>query len=167
MGAFRSRLSLQSENAALRHQLSVYRRAQRRPAIACGDRLFQSLLARLWHGWRGALFIVQPWTVILWQRKRFCDHWRQLSQLHAVGGPLFVTMPSRQRLRPGGPGVVACNSLSVTGDKPGRNGINSFTVNHKYTWCRVFDSDTIKITEFQYVNVFLFQEMRRILNNSG
>jgi hypothetical protein len=44
MGAFRSRLSLQSENAALRHQLSVYRRAQRRPAIAFGDRLLWSLV---------------------------------------------------------------------------------------------------------------------------
>jgi hypothetical protein len=39
MGAFRSRLSLQLEIAALRHQLSLYRRAQRRPAIASGDRL--------------------------------------------------------------------------------------------------------------------------------
>jgi hypothetical protein len=38
MGAFRSRLSLQLEIAALRNQLSVYQRAQRRPAIASSDR---------------------------------------------------------------------------------------------------------------------------------
>ncbi len=76
MGAFRSRLSLQFEIAALRHRLSLYQRAQRRPAIASSDRLLWSILARLWRGWRGALFFVQPRTVILWQRKRFRDHWR-------------------------------------------------------------------------------------------
>lgn len=65
MGAFRSRLSLQLEIAALHHQLSLYQRAQRRPAIASSDRLLWSVLARLWRGWRGALFIVQPRTVIL------------------------------------------------------------------------------------------------------
>ena len=87
MGAFRSRLSLQSENAALRHQLSAYQRAQRRPAITSGDRLLWSLLARLWRGWRGALFFVQPRTVILWQRKRFRDYWRGLSRRHCRGRP--------------------------------------------------------------------------------
>lgn len=87
MGALRSRLSLQSENAALRHQLSLYRREQRRPVIAPGDRLLWSLLARLWRGWRGALFFVQPRTVILWQRKRFRDYWRQLSCVHGRGRP--------------------------------------------------------------------------------
>jgi len=87
VGTFRSRLSLQSENAALRHQLSVYRRALRRPVTTAGDRLLWSLLARLWLGWRGALFFVQPRTVILWQRKRFRDYWRQLSRSHRPGRP--------------------------------------------------------------------------------
>src|SRR5680860_189685 len=85
MGAFRSRLSLQLEIAALHHQLSLYQRAQRRPAIASSDRLLWSVLARLWRGWRGALFIVQPRTVILWQRKRFRDYWRGLSRGIAAG----------------------------------------------------------------------------------
>jgi hypothetical protein len=48
MAAFRSRLSLLLEIAALRHQLSLYRLAQRRPAIASSDRLLWSVLARLW-----------------------------------------------------------------------------------------------------------------------
>jgi hypothetical protein len=38
MGAFRSRLSLQLEIAALRNQLSLYQRSQRRPAITPGTR---------------------------------------------------------------------------------------------------------------------------------
>ena len=87
MGAFRSRLSLQLEIAALRHQLSLYQRAQRRPAIASSDRLLWSVLARLWRGWRGALFFVQPRTVILWQRKRFRDYWRGLSRWDCRGRP--------------------------------------------------------------------------------
>jgi hypothetical protein len=54
-GTFHSRLSLQLEIAALRHQLSLYRQAQRRPAIASSDRLLWSILARLWRGWRTKL----------------------------------------------------------------------------------------------------------------
>ena len=86
-GAVRSRLSLQLEIAALRHQLSLYRRAERRPPIAPGDRLLWSLLARLWRGWRGALFFVQPRTVIQWQRRRFSDYWRGLSRRDCCGRP--------------------------------------------------------------------------------
>ena len=43
MGAFRSRLSLQLEIAALRNQLSMYQRTQRRPVIASNDRFLWSL----------------------------------------------------------------------------------------------------------------------------
>ena len=87
MGALCSRLSLQLEIAALRHQLSLYQRVQRRPAIASSDRLLWSVLARLWRNWRGAVFIVQPRTVILWQRKRFRDYWRGLSRADCRGRP--------------------------------------------------------------------------------
>ena len=31
-------------------------------------------------GWHDALAFVQPRTVIAWQRRRFRDHWRRLSQ---------------------------------------------------------------------------------------
>ena len=55
----RSRLSLQLEIAALRHQLSAYRLQGRRPRIAPPDRLIWSVLAKLWsqyldyyHPWR-------------------------------------------------------------------------------------------------------------------
>ncbi len=60
MGALRSRVSLQLEVAALRHRLSVYRGARRRPLIASSDRLLWSVIARVWSGWRKALFFVQP-----------------------------------------------------------------------------------------------------------
>ncbi len=98
MGAFRSRLSLQLEITALRHQLSLYQRAQRRPAIASSDRLLWSVLARLWRGWRGALFFVQPRTVILWQRKRFRDYWRGLSRGDCRGRPA-ISLELRHLIR--------------------------------------------------------------------
>ncbi len=97
-GAFRSRLSLQLEIAALRHQLSLYQRAQRRPAIASSDRLLWSILTRLWRGWRGALFFVQPRTVILWQRKRFRDYWRGLSRWECRGRPA-ISLELRRLIR--------------------------------------------------------------------
>ena len=98
MGAFRSRLSLQLEIAALRHQLSLYQRMQRRPAIASSDRLLWSVLAHLWRGWRGALFFVQPRTVILWQRKRFRDYWRGLSRGDRSGRPA-ISLELRRLIR--------------------------------------------------------------------
>ena len=76
----RSRLSLQTENAALRHQLSVYRHSGQRPRIRPEDRLLWSVMSRLWSGWRAVLFFVQPRTVTTWQKKRFRDYWRVLSQ---------------------------------------------------------------------------------------
>ena len=76
--AFRTRTSLQLENLALRHQLTVYQRS---------DRLFWAWLSRLWSGSRGALMFVQPRTVIAWQRKRFRDHWARLSGKTKPGRP--------------------------------------------------------------------------------
>ena len=83
----RSRLSLQVENAALRHQLSVYRKSGQRPRIRLADRLLWSVMSRLWSGWRAVLFFVQPRTVTTWQKKRFRDFWRALSQSNKPGRP--------------------------------------------------------------------------------
>jgi putative transposase len=82
---FRSRLSLQAEVIALRHQLTVYHRSVRRPQIRPADRVLWSWLSRHWARWRDALVFVQPATVIAWQRKRFRDHWRRISQCGKPG----------------------------------------------------------------------------------
>ena len=84
---FRSRLGLQLENLALRHQLTVYQRTTKRPQIRTGDRILWPWLSRSWLGWRDALVIVQPRTVIAWQRKRFRDHWAKLSKQGRPGRP--------------------------------------------------------------------------------
>ena len=59
------------ENLALRQQLAVYRRAAPRPELRTTDRLFWVGLARVCAGWRHALVIVSPATVLRWQRRRF------------------------------------------------------------------------------------------------
>ena len=66
---FCSRLSLQLQIVALRHQLTVYQRSVSRP-----DRIFWSWLSHRWSRWREVLVFVKPSTVVAWQRKRFRDH---------------------------------------------------------------------------------------------
>src|SRR3989441_7341838 len=75
------------ENLALRHQLAVYRRTTPRPKLRTTDRLFWVGLARVWTGWRQSLVIVAPATVLRWQRRRFREHWTQLSGQPAGGRP--------------------------------------------------------------------------------
>jgi hypothetical protein len=66
------------ENLALRQQLAVYKRTAARPKLRTTDRLFWTGLARLWTGWREALVIVSPDTVLRWQRRRFREYWTRL-----------------------------------------------------------------------------------------
>ncbi len=84
---FRTHLSMQAEILALRHQLAVYRNSKKRPRIKPADRLLWAWLSRIWPRWRDALVIVQPRTVIRWQRKRFREHWTRLSRRGRPGRP--------------------------------------------------------------------------------
>jgi putative transposase len=69
---FRSRAALELENLALRHQIGVLRRAAaKRLKLTSADRLLWICLSRLWRGWRSALTIVKPETVIAWHRAGF------------------------------------------------------------------------------------------------
>src|SRR5512146_2683774 len=82
---FRSRVSLQLEILALRHQLAVYQRRPVRPRVKVADRLLWAWLSRAWAGWRNVVAFVQPSTVIAWQRRRFRDHWARLSHRRSAG----------------------------------------------------------------------------------
>jgi putative transposase len=87
---FRSRLSMQMELMALRHQVAVYKQSIKRPTLRPTDRLFWVWLSRLWPGWQEALAFVQPRTVIAWQKKRFRDYWRRVSQQGKPGRPAIA-----------------------------------------------------------------------------
>ena len=74
--SFRTRVALQLEILALRHQINVLRRSQRgRVHLRTADRLFWTWLMHLWSGWRCALAMVKPETVIAWHRKGFRLYW--------------------------------------------------------------------------------------------
>src|SRR3989442_185529 len=75
------------ENLALRHQLAVYKKTVNRPKLLSSDRLFWVALSRVWAGWRQALVIVSPNTVLRWQRRRFREYWARLSARPAAGRP--------------------------------------------------------------------------------
>jgi putative transposase len=84
--SFRSRRDLLSENLALRQQLMVLARRNPQPRLTQSDRLFWLALRRLWPGWRQALVLVQPDTVVRWHRAGFELYWKWLSRKHPVVG---------------------------------------------------------------------------------
>ncbi len=84
----RSRLELTAEVFALRHQLAVLRqRAPSRLRLGRTDRLVWVLLSRLWGGWRDAVQIVSPDTVVAWHRRGFAFYWRWRSRPRRPGRP--------------------------------------------------------------------------------
>ena len=81
----RTRSALVLENLALRHQLGVLQRTAPRPRLRASDRVFWVLLARLRHGWAEVVAIVQPETVIRWQRAGFRLVWTWKSRRQGPG----------------------------------------------------------------------------------
>ena len=76
----RLRHDLALEVQALRYQLMVLERQTRRPRLRRSDRCFWLLLIRLWPNWRNPLIILQPETLIGWQRAGFRIFWRWKSR---------------------------------------------------------------------------------------
>jgi putative transposase len=95
---FRSRCSMQMEIIALRHQVAVYKQTVSRPRLQPMDRFLWAWLSRIWPSWQGALEFVQPRTVVAWQKKRFRDYWRQLSQ-HGKSGRATISTEVRTLIR--------------------------------------------------------------------
>jgi len=83
----RSRTTLALENAALRQQLTVYQRAQKRVRLRTEDRVFWVALRRLWPAWDRALIVVKPEIVIAWHRQGFKILWRRRSRSQEIGRP--------------------------------------------------------------------------------
>ena len=95
----RSSAALQLEVLALRDQLQVLQRARRpwRLWLAKADRWLWTLLSRIWTGWRTALVIVKPETVIAWHRRGFRLWWAWKSR-RRIGLPT-VTADVRTLIR--------------------------------------------------------------------
>src|SRR5690349_4913169 len=74
--AVRSRVALHLEILALRHQLQVLQRSRPgRLNLVRADRWLWAWLSGVWSGWRTALVIVKPETVVAWHRQGFRLFW--------------------------------------------------------------------------------------------
>jgi hypothetical protein len=83
------------ENLALRQQLAIYKRKNKRPRLIRSDRWFWIALATIWKDWRRALLVVHPDTVVRWQRQRFRSYWAELSNKCGKSGrPPMIGMTS-------------------------------------------------------------------------
>src|SRR5262245_17062152 len=69
--------AMKAEIIALRHQVIVLQRTQKkkRSMLCPADRWLWVWLSRVWSGWRSALIIVKPETVLGWHRKGFRWYW--------------------------------------------------------------------------------------------
>ena len=75
ISALRSHRALALENLALRHQLEVLQRNNKRPRLTNRDRTLWIILSHFWTDWRQSLIFAQPETVILPARlKTSCDY---------------------------------------------------------------------------------------------
>ena len=62
---------LTADNVALRQQIIVLKGAGQRPKLKDRDRQFWVILSRICAGWRGAVVIVQPETVVRRHKRAF------------------------------------------------------------------------------------------------
>ena len=83
----RTRWALQAENLALHHQITVLQRGRKGLPLNAADRFLWVCLSRLWVGWRSALAIFKPATVIRWHRTGFRLYWRWKSRGLRLGRP--------------------------------------------------------------------------------
>ena len=86
VGTLRSRAALLAENALLRQQLVVLRRAAPHPRLKARDRLAIAWVSRLFPAVLDAVLIVRPETVLRWHRSIWKLLWRRRSR-RRVGLP--------------------------------------------------------------------------------
>src|SRR6516225_8333954 len=85
---FRSHHTLLLENLALRQQLVVLKEHHPRPKLYLFDKLFWLLVRRRWLGWKQALLVVTPETVVRWHRAGFRWYWRVISRVRKPVGKM-------------------------------------------------------------------------------
>jgi hypothetical protein len=111
---FKITSNLAAENLALRQQLVVMKRVNKRPKIRMADRLFWVVLSRIWTPWRKSLVIVKPDTVVHWHRKGFKLFWKFKSK--GPGRPQIsreIRDLVRRRLQPIQAGIGSAPHIST------------------------------------------------------
>jgi len=110
---FRSRLELMVENLALRQQLAVFKR-HCRPRLRPADRVFWVFLRQAWRNWANALIVVEPDTVVGWQRKGFRLSWRLISSREPNGSAVPGSHESSESSSDGWRGRLVGERLGFT-----------------------------------------------------
>ncbi|HVC96798.1 MAG TPA: hypothetical protein VND64_24175, partial [Pirellulales bacterium] len=78
------------EILALKQQLAIYQRKHPHLRLKPQDRVFWTALSLLWGGWKSALLVVKPETVVRWHRKGFKLFWKIKSTVPARGRPTIA-----------------------------------------------------------------------------
>src|ERR1700686_2599349 len=95
---FKSKIRLEAENAALRHQLIVLRRNLRaRVKLANSDRWFFIQLYRWFPSILKVLTVIRPETLVRWHRTGFRSYWRWKSR--SLGGRPQIDSDLRALIR--------------------------------------------------------------------
>src|SRR5215467_7949465 len=182
----RSRVDLQLENLALRHQIGVLQRSvKRRPQLTSMDRLLWVYLSRTWHNWRSTLVIVKPETVVAWHRKGFRLFWTWKVRRGESGRPV-IARETRDLIRRicrenptwGAPrihgellklgidiGETSVSKYMVRGRRPPSQTWRSFLETHVSQLVSI-DFFTVPTLRFQVLYVFLVlaHDRRRVLH---
>jgi putative transposase len=182
---FRSRLALQTEILALRHQIIVLKRSAHRPKLRSWDQFIWIGLLRFWPQWRSTLIIVKPETVIAWHRKGFRMFWTWKCRHGKSGRPgiskdvreLIRTM-SKNNLLWGAPRIhgeliklginvsqATVAKYMVRNPKPPSQTWRTFLQNHTKQLASI-DFFTIPTISFRVLYVFLVlsHERRRVVH---
>jgi hypothetical protein len=84
---YRGHRAVALEHRARRQQLAGLTRTRKRPPVRTRDRVFWVCLASAWRGWRTALVVVHPDTVVRWHRQRLRGQWTRRSAWVRPGRP--------------------------------------------------------------------------------
>jgi putative transposase len=183
--SFRSRVALQLEILALRHQIGVLQRSVKRPKLTPADRLLWAWLCTVWQDWKSAVFIVKASTVLGWHHKAFGLFWTWKIRRGKRGRPavpkqvreLIRTM-SRENPIWGAPrihgellklgieiGETSVSKYLVRNRKPPSQTWRTFLNNHVRSLVSV-DFFIVPTVRFQILYVFLVlaHDRRRILH---
>jgi putative transposase len=183
--SFRSRLALQVEILALRHQLGVLQRSIKRAKLTPADRMLWAWLSAVWKEWRSGIFIVKAATVIGWHRMGFRLFWTWKIRRGKPGRPrvpdeiraLIRTM-SRENPIWGAPrihgellklgidiGETSVSKYMIRRRRPPSQTWRTFLENHVKSMVSV-DFFTVPTIRFQILYVFLVlaHDRRRILH---
>src|SRR4051812_29949542 len=182
----KTRAALQLENVALRHQIGVFQRSQKkRPQLHAADRLLWVWLSRVWADWRSSLVIVRPETVVAWHRNAFRLFWTWKIRRGTAGRPA-VSRDVRDLIRhmsnenPGWGAPRIHGELLKLGINIGETSVSKYLVRNRkppsQTWRTFLDNHvkslvsvdffTVPTIRFQVLYVFLVlaHERRRIVH---